>query len=52
MPLQDKLSDALSTLPDPEKSMLASSLERIVELMEAEEIDAAPILQTGEIDAE
>ncbi len=50
MPLQDKLADALSTLPESEKSILATSLERIVELMEAEEIDAAPILQTGEID--
>ncbi len=46
-PLQDKLGNSLSQLSVLEQSTISLSLTRIVELMEAEEIDAAPILQTG-----
>jgi DNA-binding MarR family transcriptional regulator len=49
-PLQDKLGDSLGKLSVLEQSTIALSLKRIVEFMEAEEIDAAPILQTGGIE--
>ena len=48
-PLQDKLADALGKLPDLERATIALSLQRIVDLMEAGQIDAAPILETGPI---
>jgi DNA-binding MarR family transcriptional regulator len=49
-PLQDGLADALKRLSEMEQATIALSLERIVDLMEAREIDAAPILETGRLD--
>lgn len=49
-PLQEKLARALERLSPLEQSTIALSLERVVELMEAEELDAAPMLETGLID--
>jgi DNA-binding MarR family transcriptional regulator len=46
-PLQKTLADALCALPDSEQAEIARSLERVVNLMEAQHIDAAPILETG-----
>ncbi|WP_417471083.1 MarR family winged helix-turn-helix transcriptional regulator [Maricaulis sp.] len=37
-------------LQDWEASMLIASLQRIAEMMDAEDLDASPILETGEID--
>jgi DNA-binding MarR family transcriptional regulator len=37
-------------LQDWEGSMLIASLQRIAEMMDAEDLDASPILETGEID--
>ena len=48
-PLQSKLASALEALGDLEKATIALSLERIVELMGASDIDAAPILVSGPI---
>lgn len=48
-PLQDRLGNSLSQLSHLEQATISLSLQRIVQLMEAEEIDAAPILQTGGI---
>lgn len=48
-PLQETLAYALETLSPLEQSTIALSLERVVCLMEAEEIDAAPVLETGAI---
>jgi len=48
-PLQQTLAKSLSELPELEQATIALSLERIVALMEAPEIDAAPILATGPI---
>ena len=48
-PLQDNFCKALSKLSALEQSSICLSLSRIVELMEAEEISASPILETGEI---
>ena len=49
-PLQDTLAAAMSQLPEEERSAIAESLDRIVEMMEVRHIDAAPILETGPID--
>ena len=48
-PLQDRLTEALATLPEVEQQEIAAALERVVSLMEVREIDAAPILETGPI---
>lgn len=48
-PLQDTLAKALQGLPEIEQISIVSSLEKIVKLMEAEGIDAGPILVTGSL---
>ena len=48
-PLQDVFAKALVGLPELEQTAIALSLERIVELMEAKSIDAAPVLELGEM---
>ncbi|MCD6249239.1 MAG: MarR family transcriptional regulator [candidate division Zixibacteria bacterium] len=49
-PLQDNLANALLQLPMLEQATIALSLQRVVDLMEAEQLDAAPILETGQLD--
>lgn len=49
-PLQDVFSAALHALPDSEQTSIAVTLERIVELMEAKDIDAAPLLVPGDME--
>lgn len=46
--LQDKLSTALSKLPESEQIAIAESLELVVELMEAEKVAASPNLFSRE----
>ena len=46
--LQDKLSMALSKLPESEQKVIAESLERIVGLMEVQQMDASPNLFPSE----
>ena len=48
-PLQDKLMTALSRISNLEQAAISLSLSKIVELMEAEDIDASPLLATGQI---
>ena len=48
-PLQDTLKEALQRLPESEQVKIAKSLERVVDLMEAQHFDAAPILEAGAI---
>lgn len=48
-PLQDRFAEALKHLPELEQMAIALSLERIVDLMEARDIDAAPMLETGQL---
>lgn len=48
-PLQDRLAEAMSELPETEQATIAESLDQIVEMMEVGHIDAAPILATGPI---
>lgn len=48
-PIQEQLEGRLRELPSEEQLQIADSLEKVAELMGAERIDAAPLLQAGEI---
>ena len=50
--LQDRLARSLRNLPELEQAAIALSLERVVELMEAEQLDASPNLMPGAIISE
>jgi DNA-binding MarR family transcriptional regulator len=49
--LQEHFIDAFGRLPDWEQHQVLSSLQRVVALMEAGEVEAGPILTTGPLDA-
>jgi DNA-binding MarR family transcriptional regulator len=51
-PLQQAFVDRYSNLPEWEQLMILSALQRIVDLMSAEKIDAAPFLSTHTLLAE
>jgi DNA-binding MarR family transcriptional regulator len=51
-PMQRDFSHRFNKLADWEQAMLLAASERIASLLDAEELDAAPILATGEIDGE
>ena len=46
-PLQETLAKALQNLPEEEQVSITKALEKIVALMEAQDIDASPVLETG-----
>lgn len=48
-PLQESLRTRLQILPTEEQERIAESLEHVVALMEAHDIDGAPILEIGSI---
>ena len=48
--LQDMFQTRFNRLPDWHQSMLVSSLERVAALLDAEELEAAPILDIGALD--
>lgn len=48
--LQEVFSNRFDSLPDWHQAMLVSALERISALLDAEEIDAAPVLDIGALD--
>jgi DNA-binding MarR family transcriptional regulator len=50
LPIQESFITEFERLQDWEKSLILSSLQRVVSMMEANELDAAPILATGPID--
>ena len=47
-PLQDRFAVQFESLQSWEQHQLVASLERIAEMMDAEELDAAPLLATDE----
>lgn len=47
-PLQDTFSKRFEQLEDWEQSMIVASLQRVASMMNAEEIDASPVLHVGE----
>lgn len=48
--LQRQFSQRFQTLPDWEQAMVVAMLERLTSLLDAEAIDAAPLIDTGQID--
>lgn len=49
--LQDRFRRELARLQEWEQTMMLSMLQRIAEMMEAETLDASPVLVTGPVDA-
>lgn len=47
-PLQDTFSKRFAAIDDWEKSMIVAALQRVATMMNAEEIDASPVLHVGE----
>jgi len=50
--LQDTLANALVELPELEQVSITKALEKLVDLMEARHIGAAPVLETGSLNPE
>lgn len=50
-PLQYSLQNALKQLSERQQKQTATSMERLVRLMGAEDIEAAPVLKIGPLDA-
>ena len=48
--LQETFQARFEKLPDWHQSMLVSSLERVAALLDAEDLDAAPVLDVGALD--
>lgn len=48
-PLQDHFISRFESLEDWEQSLLISSMQRIATMMNAEDLDAAPLLEVGQI---
>lgn len=49
VPLQEQFVTRLSALPEQERVALLTALRKLSDLMEANEIDAAPLLHTGDL---
>ena len=49
VPLQDKFLSSLSQLPEENRAIIDTVLKQIVSMMEAGDIDAAPMLQSGSL---
>lgn len=49
-PLQTTFTDRFTALPSWEQAMILTAVERLSTLMGAQDIDAAPLLDTGKID--
>ena len=49
-PLQAHFSKQFDDLNDGEKTMIISSLQRVAQMMDAQHIDAAPLLDMGTLD--
>jgi DNA-binding MarR family transcriptional regulator len=50
IPLQDHFAQQFGNLQEWEQSMIISSLQRVAQMMDAEHIDAAPVLDIGVLD--
>ncbi len=50
LPLQEYFVRQFKELPDWEQTMILSSLQRLAMMMDAQQIDAAPVLEVGDID--
>jgi DNA-binding MarR family transcriptional regulator len=45
--LQERFSSRLAVLPESDREALRAALERVVQMMDGTEIDAAPLLDVG-----
>ena len=50
MTLQSEFTQRFEQLPNWEQSMIVSALQRVAEMMDAQDIDASPVLDVGAID--
>ena len=50
IPLQDHFARQFSDLQDWEQTMIISSLQRVAQMMDAQHIDASPVLDIGMLD--
>ncbi len=50
IPLQDQFARQFSDLQDWEQTMIISSLQRVAQMMDAQHIDASPVLDIGMLD--
>ena len=50
IPLQQNFSTRFNVLDEWEQTMIISSLQRVAKMMDAEHIDASPVLDVGAID--
>lgn len=50
MPLQDHFAKQFNDLQDWEQTMIISSLQRVAQMMDAQHIDASPVLDVGVLD--
>ena len=48
--MQDRFQDRFGALPDWEQAMIVAMLERLTGLLNADSIDAAPLIDAGAID--
>lgn len=48
-PLQERFVERYHALPEGEQAALLAALERVIEMMEAGDVDAAPILTTEDL---
>jgi DNA-binding MarR family transcriptional regulator len=49
-PLQERFIEQFHNLDEWEKSMILSALQRVAKMMDAEQIDASPVLDVGDLD--
>lgn len=50
IPLQDQFARKFGALQEWEQTMIISSLQRVAQMMDAQDMDAAPILDIGPVD--
>jgi len=50
LPLQEHFTRQFETLQDWEKTMILSALQRLAQMMDAQHIDASPVLDVGTLD--
>lgn len=50
VPLQEQFTRQFGELQDWEQTMIISSLQRVAQMMDAQHIDAAPVLDVGRLD--
>lgn len=50
IPLQDQFANQFNLLQEWEQTMIISSLQRIAKMMDAQDIDASPVLDVGVLD--